>query len=98
MINFDNIIGFEWDDGNFNKNWLKHSVFYTECEEIFFNKLLIIGSDKKHSDNEIRYYCLGRTALNRWIFDVFTIRNNKIRVISARDMSINERKEYEKHT
>jgi len=35
-------IGFEWDKGNIDKNWLKHEVNPTECEQIFFNQPLVI--------------------------------------------------------
>jgi len=87
--------GFEWDEHNINKNWEKHSVFYTECEEAFFNKPLLVAEDEKHSDIEQRYYALGMAHSKRRLFIVFTIRKNKIRVISARDMSKNERKVYE---
>ena len=88
--------GFEWDKGNDAKNWKKHSVSYLECEQIFFNQPLITQHDEKHSITETRYYALGRTDANRRLFVVFTIRNNLIRVISARDMNRKERKVYEK--
>ena len=87
--------GFEWDEGNRDKNWIKHQVSNSECEEIFFNHPILINIDKKHSKTEVRFYALGHTDLNRKLFIVFTIRNNKIRVISARDMSKKERKIYE---
>jgi len=86
---------FEWDEGNKNKNWIKHKVSNSECEQIFFNQPLIINFDEKHSNTEARFYALGDTDLNRKLFIVFTIRNKKIRVISARDMSKKERKIYE---
>lgn len=87
--------GFEWDEGNRDKNWIKHQVSNSECEEIFFNQPLIINFDKKHSEIETRFYALGHTDLDRKLFIVFTIRNKKIRIISARDMSKKERKIYE---
>ena len=86
--------GFEWDKGNFTKNWEKHGVSYLECEQIFFNQPLITQHDEKHSTNESRYYALGQTDAFRKLFIVFTVRNNLVRVISARDMNSRERKEY----
>ena len=86
--------GFDWDKGNINKSWLKHKVSPAECEQIFFNHLLVIQDDKIHSKTEKRFYALGKTDFDRLLFIVFTIRNNKIRVISARDMSKSERKVY----
>jgi uncharacterized protein len=86
--------GFDWDDFNINKNWNRHLVNYTECEEIFFNEPIIVSNDVKHSAQEDRYFSLGNTNNNRLLFIVFTIRKRKIRVISARDMNKNERKIY----
>jgi uncharacterized DUF497 family protein len=91
-----NSTGFHWDKGNLLKNWEKHGVSAPECEQIFFNKPLITGSDKKHSKQEFRFYALGQTDIGRLLFVVFTIRKNLIRVISARDMNRNERKVYVK--
>jgi len=87
--------GFEWDDGNIDKNWKLHSVAFWECEEVFFNEPLVIESDVRHSAQELRYYALGRTNTDRRLFIVFTIRNSLIRVISARDMTRKEKKIYE---
>lgn len=90
-----NYIGFEWNDGNLSKNWDKHKVSTSECEQIFFNVPLLIYDDEKHSNEEKRVYALGKTDAERLLFVVFTVINNLIRVISARDMSKNERKIYE---
>lgn len=86
--------GFEWDDGNINKNWLKHKVSPAECEQLFFNRPLVIQDDISHSELEKRFYALGRTDSKRTVFIAFTVRNNRIRVISARDMSRKEREVY----
>ena len=91
-----NCTGFEWDFGNISKNWDKHDVSAIECEQIFFNKPLIVKRDSKHSKFENRYYALGRTDMNRLLFAVFTVRNEKIRIISARDMTVPEMERYQK--
>ncbi len=93
--------GFQWDKGNIEKNWLKHGVSPSECEQIFFNLPLIFHDDIKHSGQENRYYSLGKTDTSRFLFIVFTIREKQIRIISARDMNKKERqvyKDYEKDT
>jgi uncharacterized DUF497 family protein len=87
-------LGFEWDKGNIDKNRIKHKVSSSECEQIFFNHPLLIQDDILHSTIEKRYYALGKTDMNRSLFVVLTVRNNLIRVISARDMSRKERKVY----
>ncbi len=92
--NLEKCEGFEWDDGNSNKNWHLHSVTDGECEDVFFNLPLIIASNKPYSKTEKRFFALGRTDANRWLFIAFTVRNNLIRVISARDMTKSEKRKY----
>ena len=87
--------GFDWDDANSDKNWLKHKVSKIECEQVFFNSPLIITDDEKHSESEKRWLLLGRTDMNRKLFVVFTLRKNLIRVISARSMNKKEREIYD---
>lgn len=89
-----NCTGFEWDQGNITKNWERHDVSNVECEQIFFNKPLIVKRDKAHSTNENRYYALGRTNMNRLLFAVFAVRDDKVRIISARDMTDAEKERY----
>ena len=86
--------GFQWDEGNAGKNWLKHRVSPSECEQVFFHLPLIPSDDLRHSDDENRYYALGKTDTGRLLFLVFTIREKNIRVISARDMNKKERRIY----
>lgn len=87
--------GFQWDRGNLEKNWIKHRVSIAECEQVFFNHPLVVAPDVEHSKLEPRYYALGHTDMDRRLFLVFTIRNKKIRVISARNMSKREKEVYE---
>jgi uncharacterized DUF497 family protein len=54
----------------------------------------LVQEDESHSKFEPRYYVLGRSNDGRHLFIVFTIRRNKIRVISARNMSRRERRIY----
>jgi|ERR1700733_5004742 len=86
--------GFAWDRGNIEKNWLKHQVTDAETEEIFDNVPLMLHDDPKHSQHENRYIALGKTDENRLLTEVFTIRAFKIRIISARPMSVKDRKDY----
>ena len=87
--------GFDWDEGNVEKNWISHKVTAAECEQIFFNLPLIVADDVKHSQKESRFYVLGQTDTGRLLFLTFTIRRKLIRVISARDMNRKERKVYQ---
>jgi len=87
--------GFEWDAANGAKIWERHQVVPSECEEVFFNRPLVVGEDQKHSAAEERLYALGQTDAVRLLFVVFTVRGRLIRVISARNMSRKERKVYQ---
>ena len=87
--------GFEWNEGNSAKNEAKHGVTDRESEEIFFNTPLVVGRSPK-GGKERRYVALGRTYGSRLLTVVFTVRASRIRVISARPMSRNERRLYEK--
>ena len=88
--------GFDWDEGNVDKTRERHAVSAVECEQIFFQRPILVARDSKHSQTEVRYAALGRTGADRRLTIVFTVRNKRIRVISARDMSRRERRVYER--
>jgi len=90
-------IGFQWDSHNSEKIRARHGVTPAECEQVFFNQPIIVGDDVKHSTEENRFYLLGRTEARRLLFLVFTVRDELIRVISARDMNKKERRVYQAH-
>jgi uncharacterized DUF497 family protein len=90
------VMGFDWDEYNRDKNKIKHNVTQAECEEVFINEAKYF-EDQKHSKYEKRYTTYGATTSSRLLTIVFTIRENKIRVISARDQSKKEREVYKKY-
>ena len=98
MVDLSNVDGFDWDENNRDKNWISHKVSAAECEETFFNVPLVLADDVSYSKDEDRYYLLGQTDAGRRLFIAFTVRNKKIRVVSARDMSRKERQTYEETT
>lgn len=83
--------GFDWDEGNRQKNWLKHDVGVGECEQVFFNHPLLVLEDSQHSLAEKRFAAFGRTLAGRRLVIVCTMRGRLLRVISARDMNKKER-------
>ena len=90
---------FDWDSGNRDKNKLRHAVEDWECEEVFFDTRKVILKGKLHSGKEKRFILLGKTRRARLLYLVFTTRDYRIRIISARDVT--KRKEidlYEKAT
>jgi len=86
---------FDWDPGNARKNLIKHKVTVSEIEQVFFNPPVRFGEDVQHSGGEKRYFALGLTESRRKLAITFTMRGNRIRIISARDMSRRERRYYE---
>ena len=96
MIDLTKIASFEWDQGNARKNE-KHDVSMAEAEQVFFNTPLLVLEDIKHSIRELRFHALGKTDKVRLLHITFTLRHadEKIRVISARDMHRKERAIYE---
>jgi uncharacterized DUF497 family protein len=96
MIDLTKITSFEWDQGNARKNE-KHGVSMAEAEQVFFNTPLLVLEDIKHSKRELRFHALGKTDKVRLLHITFTLRHadEKMRVISARDMHRKERAIYE---
>ena len=96
MIGWTRIEGFDWDDGNARKSADKHDVSQAEAEQTFFNAPLLILADQRHSRHEPRWHALGRSDDGRRLHITFTLRadGTLLRVISARDMSRNERTAY----
>ncbi len=95
-LDVEAIVGFDWDEGNTHKNEDKYSLKWTAIEEVFFNELLLVVEDFKHSLNECRCVALGKNDFDDLVTVILTIRENKIRVISARLMSKKERIIYER--
>ena len=90
---------FEWDKGNIDKNFKKHLVTNQEAEEVFSNEPIFLFEDEKHSTSiEARSMIWGTTKSGRRLTIIYTVRNNIVRVISARDLNKKERREYEYKT
>jgi uncharacterized protein len=86
---------FDWDSGNVEKN-LKHDVIPMEAEQVFLDDDKIIYRDVFHSHLEERYIILGKTNEGRLLYTVFTMREEKVRIISSRDINKKEVQLYEK--
>lgn len=88
-------IVFEWDKGNQAKSFVKHRITNPEAEEVFLNFNIIL-EDLQHSSKEQRFIILGKCDNGKMIFSCFTVRANKVRIISSRLSNQKERKLYEK--
>ena len=80
MVDFTQITGFDWDDGNSRKND-KHGVTAAEAEQVFFNDPLLILIDSVHSRSEPRYHALGKTDSGRRLHITFTLRLDNSKII-----------------
>ena len=86
---------FEWDDAKAESDERKHGVPFTEAETIFADPLSLTGYDPAHSDDEDRYITMGMSAEGRLLIVSHTDRGDKVRLISAREASRRERRDYE---
>ncbi|MBF0387435.1 MAG: BrnT family toxin [Candidatus Omnitrophica bacterium] len=87
--------GFQWDQGNSLKSWLKHRVARQEAEQVFFINPVFFD-DEPHSEHELRFLAFGIIEEGRHLVVAFTIRELYIRIISARAMNRKEKEVYEK--
>jgi len=92
------VAGFEWDTYNI-AHIAEHDVLTSEAEEVFIDKNNVLDDDPEHSLTESRFLIIGKTKQKRLLYQIFTRRGDKIRVISSRDISkLKEVKLYEKET
>ncbi len=95
VIDWSQIVGFEWNTGNALKNMDKHGISSEEAESVFAQEEILVLKDERHSQSEERWHAFGRSNQDRLLSVTFTVRKNLLRVISARPMNKRERKHYE---
>ena len=86
---------FEWDEAKATSNEQKHGVSLSEAMTVFGDPLSLTGYDPDHSDDEDRFITMGLSTVGRLLIVSHTDRGDKIRIISAREASRAERKDYE---
>ena len=88
---------FIWLRDIVDKLTFKHHVDTSEVEEVFDNRPKIRFVQKGHCKGEDVYIALGRSEAGRYLAVVFIHkRNNDVLIVSARDMTKKERKQYER--
>jgi uncharacterized protein len=86
---------FEWDKGNVTKSFQKHGVTCAGAEEVFTERRFVPLGEQYHPPcAEPRFGVLGQTHKGKLLFLVFTLRNDRIRVISVRPMNEREKRLY----
>ena len=84
---------FEWDSNKNKNNRKKHHIDFEDARDVF-NSPIIIKEDNRKDYGEIREIGIGKLNKNIIVVIIFTIRNNKVRLISARMANKKERKKY----
>jgi uncharacterized DUF497 family protein len=88
---------FEGDSTKARKNIKIHGVSFDEASTAFRDTLSLTIYDPLHSDEEDRQILIGNSYKNRLLVVVHTERGDKIRIISARKATKNEKKQYEEN-
>jgi uncharacterized DUF497 family protein len=84
---------FEWDDDKAASNWLDHGVRFETARDVFKDGFAIEWLDDLHGDPEQRFITVGMVG-NRLLFVSYTLRGERIRIISAREAEPRERRRY----
>ena len=90
-------IRFEWDRRKAAANLARHGVSFEEALTVFADPLARIFDDEDHSIDEHREIIIGHSIRERLLVVCFTQRGDAVRIISARRVTENERKDYEEN-
>jgi uncharacterized protein len=83
---------FEWDPFKAKRNWQKHRVAFEEAAEVFLDPFYVMGNAA--ANGELRDFALGY-SLSRMLLVVHVERDDRIRIISAREATPSEVRSYE---
>ena len=86
---------FEWDPEKAVGNHAKHGIDFIEASTIFGDPLELTLTDPDHSGDEFRFLSLGSSSGGRLLVVSYTERGTRIRIISAREATPRERRQYE---
>ena len=89
-------MNFEWDPNKAESNLRKHGISFQEAATVFGDDLGITVYDPDHSRDEDRFITIGWSDRRRLLMVSHTDREDSIRIISAREFTPRERKDYEK--
>jgi len=91
------MIKFEWNSKKAKSNETKHKVSFDEAKSVFFDEYALQFYDPENSDDEDRFFMLGKSIKSRVLVVVHCVREGDeiIRIISARKATSKERKYYQ---
>ena len=87
-------MNYEWDHEKAANNLEKHGVSFEEAATVFNDPLYIDFYDPDHSVDEHRYLIMGHSMAERLLIVSYTERDQVVRLISAREVTLSERKAY----
>jgi uncharacterized DUF497 family protein len=88
-------IAFEWDPNKAAGSVQKHGVTFQEAATVFQDDLSVTVPDPDHSMEEERFITVGMSSQNRLLMIAHAGRGDRIRSISARELTPRERRQYE---
>jgi uncharacterized DUF497 family protein len=86
---------FEWNEKKAEDNFRKHGVSFDEAKTVFNDPFSITIYDPDHSSDEQRYVDIGLSSKGRLIVVSYSERDKRIRIISSREATRKEQREYE---
>jgi uncharacterized DUF497 family protein len=86
---------FDWDDEKAAINLAEYQVSFDEAKTVFDDPLYVDFYDPDHSYDEDRYLIIGESRQRRVLIVSYTERGNLTRLISAREATPAERRDYE---
>lgn len=87
---------FDWDPEKAELNPKNHDgVTFEEAKTVWDDLFNIELFDHDHSDEEKRFLIVGESSQQRLLIVSFTERDQKVRIISARELTPKERRDYE---
>ena len=89
------MIEFEWNSDKAALNFEKHRVSFQEAATVFNDPLSITFPDPDHSIGESRYIIIGLSQFGQLLVIAHTDRGETVRIISARQVTRQERRFYE---
>lgn len=87
---------FEWDEEKADTNLRKHGVSFEEARTVFDDSAVLETPDQTHSWDEDRWIALGMLPDLRIVVVVYVEREDRIRLISAREATPAERRTYDR--
>ena len=87
---------FEWDPKKAAANLTKHGVSFQEATTVFDNLLSVTVPDPDHSFEENRLIIVGESHRGRVLIVSHVERGERIRIVSARELTRAERDVYER--